>query len=193
MKVFMANNSFEAYVEDFYEYLIKDKSEYLKVFFDLEFQIERWFMGELLHYLEAEKKIELTTANREAKLPNQQDNGRKKVDLKIPLDNEYYWIELKHILVGQQKKRENSFELNFYFYEKTYIANDVEKLKHLKNAYVLSFVSTNNNKIRDRNKLHSEVDKNLGKNSIRANLILCDFNKENNFGYFLLMVKQEME
>ena len=62
----------------------------------------------------------MTTANREAKMNNdderKSDDNGKKVDIKIKLNNEWYWIELKHILVSYQK--DHSFPPKLLFLQR---------------------------------------------------------------------------
>ncbi len=155
----------------------------------------------------------MTSENREFPVTNKE---RKKVVLKVKLNNVSYWIELKHLLVGYQKgnKEEgnqygNYFPLNFYFYSSTYISNDIEKLKKVSVVsqettykYVLAFLSTNypkdkeikNGKITSKEILEKQVDSILNSKMKeeplinKARLIAHDFNEDCNFGYFLLKV-----
>ena len=119
----MKDEKFGELVENFYTYLMKSKQEYLSLFSKLQIQIEGWFRGELMNYFE-HHNIEMSTENREIRI---NEDSRRKVDLKIQIDNEFSWIELKHILVGYQI--EQPFSLDFYFKDKTYISTDIEKLE----------------------------------------------------------------
>ena len=209
----MENNEFEHEISSFYEELIDGKKEYLKLFSRLQIQIEGWFRGELMNYLDGPDH-NMTTENREVLL---NDEGRKKADLKVEFHKKSYWVELKHLLVGYQKGNKkpedkqggNNFSLNFYFYSDTYITNDIEKLKNeLKSSqetaykYILAFVSTNyidgkkikTKKIESKGVLENQINEILNykrkedplKN--KACLISSDFNNDCNFGYFLLKI-----
>ncbi len=85
----------EEFVNEFYNFLIEEKCGYLEMFSELEIQIEGWFRGELMRYFKR-NKIEFTDYNREVK------NNRNIIDFKINIDEQGYWIELKHILVGKK-------------------------------------------------------------------------------------------
>ncbi len=208
----MDNINLEEAVKSFYKKLIDNNKDYLILFSNLQIQIEGWFRGEIMHYFK-ENRYDMTTKNREVPVTNEE---RKKVDLKVKLNNVSYWIELKHLLVGYQKgnKKEgnqygNYFSLNFYFYSGTYISNDIEKLKKVSwvpkettYKYVLAFLSTNypedkeikNGKITSKEILEEQVKSILkserkdGPLINRACLIADDFNEDCNFGYFLLKV-----
>ena len=155
----MENNGLEHEIRTFYNELINSKKEYLQLFSKLQIQIEGWFRGELMKYFD-DNVHELTNKNREVllceditnkeKLSNEEDNKKQKVDLRLMLNGEDYWIELKHILVGYQIK--TPISLGFYFSDKSYIANDIDKLPKTcysdknQHLYSLTFVSTNYNK-----------------------------------------------
>ena len=190
--IHMIDDEFKIYVENFYNKLIEDKYEYLKMFSKLQIQIEGWFRGELMHYFNYDKKIDLKPENREVKINAE---SRKKVDLKIPINGQDFWIELKHILVGIQGKGKNDKSLNypikFYFSSKDYIANDIKKLREIENGnnlYSLSFISTNNDMIKDENELKKKLDEQLEQ---KAELVSYNYNKNLEFGYFLLKVYKD--
>ena len=213
----MENNEFEHEIRTFYNELINTKKEYLHLFSKLQIQIEGWFRGELMKYFD-DNVHELTNKNREVplcdditnkeKLSNEEDNKKQKVDLRLMLNGEDYWIELKHILIGYQIK--TPISLGFYFSDKSYIANDIKKLPKTcysdknQHLYSLTFVSTNYNKEGDGNSRIKKIEtpKDL-KNSLdhiiekHSNLkdkiskISCDYNKELHFGYMLLEVKKD--
>ena len=206
----MENNELEHEVSLFYNELINSKKQYLQLFSRLQIQIEGWFRGELMNYIDGPDH-NMTTENREVLL---NDKERKKTDLKVEFDKKPYWVELKHLLVGYQKGNKkpedkqagNNFSLNFYFYSDTYITNDIEKLDNeLKSSqetaykYVLAFVSTNHpedkkNKIESKGVLEAQINDILnykrkkGPLTKKACLISSDFNNDCNFGYFLLKV-----
>ena len=208
----MNTNKLENDIIEFYKILINNKKEYLQLFSKLQIQIEGWFRGELMNYFK-NCDYKMTTKNREVPI---NEGDRKKVDLKIGDSNESesYWIELKHLLVGNQKgnkksdgeQKGNNFSLNFYFYSGTYITNDIEKLENLSKSsqetaykYVLSFVSTNypedkKDKIESKEVFEDQIKKILNNNrkdgplTKKARLISSDFNNDCNFGYFLLKV-----
>ena len=127
------------------------------------------------------------------------------MDLKIQIDNEFYWIELKHILVGYQI--EQPFSLGFYFNKGTYISTDIEKLKSVEqpdkrqHGYSLVFISTNYTKEGLKNStlkgiitgdnLHEKVKESLknhkdleGKVCIKTS----NYNEELHFGCTLLWI-----
>jgi hypothetical protein len=85
------------------------------------------------------------------------------VDLKIQLDNESYWIELKHILVGYQI--EQPFRLGFYFNKGTYNSEDIGKHGSMvqrdkrQHGYSLVLISTNYTK-KGIKKLNTKRDHN---------------------------------
>ena len=139
----MKDEKFRELIKNYYNYLIESKQEYLSLFSKLQIQIEGWFRGELMNYL-VHHNIGMSTENREIRIS---EDSRRKVDFKIQMDNEFYWIELKHILVGYQI--EQPFSLDFYFKDKTYISTDIEKLGSIEphderqHGYSLVFISTN--------------------------------------------------
>jgi len=183
----MADNCIKNLIEGFYNCLITDKSRYLELFSRLESQKEIWFVIELMHYFEQTQNIELTNENREASIEG------KKVDLKIPINGQDFWIELKHIFVGKQKK--DSYILSSYLHGKNYIEEDIEKIQQKENAYVLSFISTNNDLIRNRDDLEKQVNQiieRLKSRQLNAELVSSNYNKSCDFGYFLLNVSKEL-
>ena len=208
----MNTNKLENDIIEFYKILINNKKEYLQLFSKLQIQIEGWFRGELMNYF-TNCNYKMTTKNREFPI---NEGDRKKVDLKIgdSYESESYWIELKHLLIGNQKgnkksdgeRKGNNFSLNFYFYSGTYITNDIEKLENVSKSsqetsykYVLAFVSTNypedkKDKIESKEVLEAQINDILnykrkeGPLTKKACLISSDFNNDCNFGYFLLKV-----
>ena len=213
----MENSKLENDIKLFYKDLINNKKDYLKLFSRLQIQIEGWFRGELMNYLDGNVH-ELTNKNREVplcddisykeKLSNKKANEKRKVDLRLMLNGEDYWIELKHILVGYQIK--TSISLGFYFSDNSYIANDIDKLPKvchsdkIRHLYSLTFISTNYNREGDGNSRIKKIEapEDL-KNSLdcvfekHSNLkdkiskISYDYNKELHFGYMLLEVKKD--
>ena len=196
---------FKSLIEKFYSSLTEgSKREYLMLFSDLQIQIEGWFRGELMNYLKNEK-IKMTVYNREVPI---NDNNRRKVDLRIEVNNEFYWIELKHILVGCQKN--DIYKLEFYFSNNAYIHNDIKKLQEIdksnerQHGYSLAFISTNyscdkckNPKFEEINskeileKQYKEVKKN--KTDIEQDVtdVSCNYDSITHFGYLLLEVKMK--
>ena len=63
----MENRKFEDVVKNFYTYLKENKQEYLLLFSRLQIQIEGWFRGELMNYLDQPKK-DMSYKNREVPL-----------------------------------------------------------------------------------------------------------------------------
>ena len=198
----MANNKFEEYVGEFYNYLIDYKYEYLQLFSNLEIQIEGWFRGELMCYFEAEKNIKLTTKNREVRIS---EESGKKVDFKIPIDKQCYWIELKHIIVGEQKskdkdqserKKKPTYNIDFYLrdYNPSNIIIDIKKLAMIKDnwsKYVLCFISVNNEAEPDFDVLNALEGSEIG--GIKMKIKTKKFNIEKKFGYFLLKVNEKQD
>ena len=214
----MENCKLENDIKLFYGDLINNKKYYLKLFSRLQIQIEGWFRGELMKYFD-EPDQKMANINREVplcddisykeKLPNEEGNERQKVDLKLTLDDEDYWIELKHILVGYQIK--TPISLGFYFSDNSYIANDIQKLTQIchsdkiQHLYSLTFISTNydkeggkESKIKEKIETPEALKKSLDrviekhpdlKDSISK--ISYDYNRELNFGYILLEVKND--
>ena len=201
---------FATIIENFYNDLLDGKNvRYLELFSKLQIQIEGWFRGELMNYIDR-NHCGMTVENREVPIPN---DKRKKVDLKI-YD---YWVELKHGLVGCQKG--NWFNLNSYFYngkKGTNIANDIKKLRELdnspesKNRLILMFVSTNeqlndeckegkrdleNYKIKDKDDLAKKILGIKKADSIKDNryknvdLEDYEYDKRFHFGYFILRIR----
>ena len=191
-------------IEKFYSSLTSEnKKDYLTLFSDLQIQIEGWFRGELMNYLKNEK-LEMTVSNREIRVNNEK---RKKVDLRVQINNEFYWIELKHILVGCQLN--NTYPLGFYFYKNSYIYNDIEKLQEVDNSdkqqhrYSLAFISTNYTcdkcrntkfkKISTKEELkvqYEDIIKNKTDIKQKASLVSWDYNNIQHFGYLLLRVNR---
>ena len=198
----MKDEKFVELIKNFYTYLTESKQEYLLLFSKLQIQIEGWFRGELMNYFE-HHNIGMSTENREIRI---NEDSRRKVDLKIQIDNEFYWIELKHILVGYQI--EQPFSLGFYFKEGTYISTDIEKLGSIKQSdkpqhrYSLVFISTNYTKqgglknsalkgIITGDNLDEKVKESL-KNHKDPKSKVCiktsNYNEELHFGYTLLEI-----
>ena len=203
----MENDDFVEKIKEFYTFLTDETGHnesntiYLKLFSKLQIQIEGWFRGELMTYLER-KKIEMKVENREVRISNTE---RKKVDLKIKINNRYYWIELKHILVGSQgNNNSNNYCINFYFNKNTDIDNDIQQLKKTEDKepdsdvsrYCLVFLSTNNEgkiaKIESKKDLDSKVNEELKNRQYKSSveLIHCDYELALHFGYFLLKVEK---
>ncbi len=194
---------FDSLIEKFYSSLTEgSKREYLMLFSDLQIQIEGWFRGELMNYLKNEN-VKITVYNREVPINN---NNRRKVDLRIEVNNEFYWIELKHILVGCQ--RNNTYSFRSYFSDNTYIHNDIKKLYDIDKSnkrqlgYSVAFISTNYScdkckypnfeEIDSRERLrerYEEVKEN--KTDIQQSIshVSCNYDSITHFGYLLLEIK----
>ena len=190
----MENEKFEDLVKNFNRYLIENKHEYLTLFSKLQIQIEGWFRGELMHYLK-EINYELTPDNREIKIPNQGPKERKKVDFKIKINDEWCWIELKHILIGYQKSKDNRFKLLDYFMSNNSfsVTKDIEKLKKVNPdpAYVLCFASVNDNSVIDTGDFEKKINEILNDVKIGADLKAWNFDNDSSCGYFILKVKPD--
>ena len=200
----MEDRKFEVLVKNFYTDLIENKQQYLDLFSRLQIQIEGWFRGELMNYFE-KQKIPMSNKNREVQL---NDGTKEKADLKIELNKELYWIEIKHILIGYQLK--DSFSLGFYFSNGTYIHRDIEKLRNIgrseekQHGYSLAFISTNYSKegpreskiekINTKDKLENMFE-DIKKDPTHSDLLnsilhtSCEYDNETHFGYILLGVK----
>ena len=195
---------FKSLIEKFYSSLRGgSKREYLMLFSDLQIQIEGWFRGELMNYLKNEK-IKMTVYNREVPI---NDNNRRKVDLRIEVNNEFYWIEIKHILVGCQKN--DIYKLEFYFSNSAYIHNDIKKLQEIdksnerQHGYSLAFISTNYSCDKCKNPKFKEINwkedleyqfdtitQNKPNIKQEASLVSWDYNNIQHFGYLLLRVNR---
>ena len=71
----------------------------MSVFSRYGFQSEGWFKAEMIAFLDAalaRKRIE--GFDREVSF-----GSRQKVDLRVDLDGERHWIELKHWMIGEQR------------------------------------------------------------------------------------------
>ena len=188
----MENNEFEHEISSFYNELINSKKEYLQLFSKLQIQIEGWFRGELMKYFN-DNVHELTNKNREVKIPDQEPGKRKKADFKIKINGNCCWIELKHLLIGNQINKSNSFKLDFYFkgYNLSSIVNDIDKLKSVKPdpAYILAFVSVNDSSITSKDDLETGLGDLLKEFNVSADKIEVDFDNDSRFGYFILKMK----
>lgn len=146
----------------------------------------------------------MTPENREVRVFYQDNKKYQVIDFRICVNKQPCWIELKHILIGNQKKynlkdnqekRENKFPLKFYFNIKnpSSVAKDVAKLKELKldPALVLTFISVNDNSINSSDMLREDINKLLKNERISADLKGADFDNASSCGYFILKVRQE--
>ena len=91
----MENRKFEDVVKNFYTYLTENKQEYLLLFSRLQIQIEGWFRGELMNYLDQPKK-DMSYKNREVPL---KDHEKGKVDLKIKFNRLMIRFRINQILI----------------------------------------------------------------------------------------------
>ena len=189
---------FKNLIERFYSGLTEgNKRDYLTLFSDLQIQIEGWFRGELMKYFK-EFGIKMTTENREVRVNIKE---QKKVDLKIEINKEFHWIEIKHILVGRQKI--GKFSLSFYFNSGTYIDNDINKLERVSEGvqketkYCLVFLSSNSENKEEYEKssgnypegnLKSQIDKILETKGLKnkVEVVSSAYNNDCHFGYFIL-------
>ena len=127
--------------------VLEQKEEQLRCFKELGVQVEGWFKGELLYFLEKEKKAgRISRFDREVTVAV--DKGNKKVDFKIELGegskSVEIWMELKHWLIGKQKG--TSYNAGFYFEDKYVgLKADVEKLKQISSGsrYILVLATGN--------------------------------------------------
>ncbi len=188
----MDSNKLENNIKSFYEDLIKYKKNYLQLFSKLQIQIEGWYRGELMKYFD-DNVHELTNKNREVKIPDQEPGKRKKADFKIKINGNCCWIELKHLLIGNQINKSNSFKLDFYFkdYNSSSIVNDIDKLKSVKPdpAYILAFVSVNDSSITSKDDLETGLGDLLKEFNVSADKIAVDFDNDSQFGYFILKLR----
>ncbi len=119
---------------------------HLQSFCDHGVQVEGWFKGELLGFLEQQWTNGVIAGfTREEKV---RDDKRKKVDFKLVLptgaDTELAWIELKHWLIGRQKGV--TYGASFYFSDPTSvgISQDARKLAKVPEAgYILVLATAN--------------------------------------------------
>ena len=73
----MENNELEHEVSLFYNELINSKKQYLQLFSRLQIQIEGWFRGELMNYIDGPDH-NMTTENREVLL-NDKDKKKRQI------------------------------------------------------------------------------------------------------------------
>jgi hypothetical protein len=94
-------------------------------FYDLGFQSEGWFKGELLTlFSQLRSKGIIQELDREVRV------GVGRIDVRILLNGVYHWIELKHWLIGYQK--DIYYNPDFYFGDSMVgITKDVDKLNSL--------------------------------------------------------------
>lgn len=114
-----------ALVEGFAQTLLAREAQ-LKCFYRYETQVEGWFKGELLHYLDSQKQAGLVhDFRREANVP---ELGRAKVDFALTTAGSSSegtcWIELKHWHIGHQSGQD--WQPRWYFQSPD--QNDVGKL-----------------------------------------------------------------
>jgi hypothetical protein len=98
----------------------------LACFCELGFQTEGWFKGELLYlFSQLHRQGVIQELDREVNVEG------KKVDIRLRVNNEDHWIELKHWLIGKQKG--TTYNPSFYFGDRTSvgITGDVNKLASL--------------------------------------------------------------
>lgn len=121
----------------------------LRCFNQLEMQVEGWFKGELLSFLNEKQNLgEINSLKREAALPV--DGRNRKVDVHfVRAENDgskkEVWLELKHWHIGKQNG--TYYGAPWYFKNKqgTCIYGDVEKLKYLQpdTAFILVLATHN--------------------------------------------------
>jgi len=110
-------------------------------------QVEGWLKGELLGFLDEQKRQgKIINFEREEKLLS---DKRKRVDFKVGLKTktgtQAAWIEIKHWLIGQQKGA--TYGSSFYFGDSSSvgISQDVRKLSIVPNEgkYLLVLTTAN--------------------------------------------------
>jgi len=100
----------------------------MKCFHKYGVQVEGWFKGELLLALDSHVSSGVIQSfDREVRI----GRSRKRVDLKVTIDECTHWIELKHWLIGEQ--RGNSYDPSFYFGDTEGVIKDVDKLRSIHN------------------------------------------------------------
>lgn len=120
------------------------KKEVLECFCKYGVQIEGWFKGEFLSFLDGQKNQENKISDFDREVPI--GIGRRKVDFKVkPTTETLCWIELKHWLIGKQ--RDIEYNAKFYFGDPTSvgIVRDADKLSQLSNGdkFILIFATKN--------------------------------------------------
>jgi hypothetical protein len=122
-----------ALVSRFAEYLEKRSEQQLRCFYKYETQVEGWFKGELIYFLDREKREgRLHDIGREKQLP---DDESRKTDVVIQFDESRLisWVELKH-WIGRYNRRQNNRDWSPSLYFSNYTRYDVEKLSTMSNA-----------------------------------------------------------
>ena len=125
----MINSISQLFDEIDRHFLASSKSEYPIVFTQSQRQVEGWFKGELLYlFSKLKRQDQLLHWESEANLP---DNGKKKSDFKVTINNLPIYLELKTLYTGRQGS--SPIDLGIYFYKDTIgIWPDVQKLASIK-------------------------------------------------------------
>ncbi len=119
----------KALVSRFAEYLRRSEQQ-LRCFHKYESQVEGWFKGELICFLDQEKlEVRLPNFEREKKLYIGDECNRIQVDMMLqfaqPGGNSVSWVELKH-WIGYQN--ETPYKPSSYFMTTTCVKPVVERL-----------------------------------------------------------------
>ena len=133
---------------------LDSKHEQLNCFCKHGVQLEGWLKGELIYFLEKQKKCGRIEGFEREVTPHGYGHGRRKVDIKVELrlESEIFivWVELKYWLIGEQKG--TPYKPKFYFNERGSIGikPDIEKLILIENDFkFLLILSVKNPKIED--------------------------------------------
>lgn len=115
----------------------EQKEDYFSVFAQQDTRLEGWFKGELLLFFEKQKQQEVIS---QYQCEVQPPHSSKRIDFKIDLQNQEYWLELKVLSISQAKTKRG---LPFYFGEGKGLVKDFGKLENfttLPHKWVLAFV-----------------------------------------------------
>ena len=122
--------------------ILDTRRDILECFCNYGVQLEGWLKGELLYFLDTEKASgRLHDFDREVSF----GQGKRRIDIKITDESALAtWVELKHCLIGRQRRAK--YGAGFYFGDPSSngIKRDVEKLKLAHgHKYVLTLTTAN--------------------------------------------------
>lgn len=136
----MSEGFIKSFIVDISNYL-NQRTSTLKSFTRHGVQVEAWFKGELLSFLDKYHNPQLNRYEREVLV----GSGRKKADFKLQIiKSKNIWIELKHWLIGIQKGVR--WYARSYFSDRSSVGifPDVEKLSRLKDDKYFIILATAN-------------------------------------------------
>lgn len=150
----MINTTNQLFDEIDRHFLASSRLRYPIIFTQSQRQVEGWFKGELLYLFSSlQDQSQLLSWESEAFLPN---NGRKKSDFKLVINNVPIFLELKTLYTGKQGN--SQIDLGIYFYKDTVgIWPDIQKLAAIEvgQGFCILFVYPSPNPVRWRKTLEA--------------------------------------